>query len=136
MKRPLLIVAISYILGIIMGVYFKTGIPIILLAGVGSILLSYLLVIVTNKKYLNKKKEKLNNIKTSNKTAKFNKKILENRHFNTDKQKINNYIKAIILIFITIIVAYTKTIKLNKKYDSFYEKYNRRRNNNCRDNMQ
>ena len=31
MKRPLLIVAISYTIGIIIGVYFKIGIPFILL---------------------------------------------------------------------------------------------------------
>ena len=34
MKRPLLIVTISYILGIIIGVYFKQSILLILLAGI------------------------------------------------------------------------------------------------------
>ena len=31
MKRPLLIIAISYVLGIIIGVYFKKSIPFIML---------------------------------------------------------------------------------------------------------
>ena len=34
MKRPLLIVTISYILGIIIGVYFKQSILLILFAGI------------------------------------------------------------------------------------------------------
>ena len=34
MKRPLLIVTISYILGIIIGVYFQQSILLILLAGI------------------------------------------------------------------------------------------------------
>ena len=37
MKRPLLIVTISYILGIIIGVYFKQSILLILLAGITGI---------------------------------------------------------------------------------------------------
>ena len=119
MKRPLLIVAISYILGIIIGVYFKTGIPIILLIGV--IIIS--LILINNKQIYNKEIY-INDLRINNKSTKLN------------INKINNYIKAIILILITIIVSYTKTICLNKKYDSFYEKFNRRRNNACGNNMQ
>ena len=37
MKRPLLIVTISYILGIIIGVYFKQSILLILLTGITGI---------------------------------------------------------------------------------------------------
>lgn len=143
MKRPLLIVAISYILGIIMGVYFKKGIPIILLMGV-----SYLLLILINNKYIENgkihiyglrminKRIGFNNPEIYGKTPKFNETILENRKFNMDNRKTNNHIKAIVLILITIIISYANTIHLNKKYDLFYEEYNRRRDNICGDNMQ
>lgn len=118
MRRPLVIVAISYIFGIIIGVYLKIGMPIILFTGI-----SLVILILINNTQMDNIQTHINDLKINNKRTRAN-------------HKKSAYIKVVILVLITIIASYTKTIWLNKEYDSFYRKYNRRRNSACGNNMQ
>ncbi len=97
MKRPLLIVAISYILGIIIGVYFKIGIPIIVFIGVSLMII----MLIINKQIYNKD----------------NNKIIYIRKYFFNKKNVT----IIMVIVVTTLIASAKTIFLNNKYNSLYK---------------
>ena len=107
MKRPIVVISIGYIIGILMGLYFKISIVLIYFA----IFIIYLIIKIT---YINKQK----NRKVCNKL-----KLLSSKRY-------IRYIKLIITKKVIIVIVISSTIsnfivvKLNKKYDILYSNIN------------
>ena len=101
-KRPILVIAIGYIIGIIIGLYFKYSIALLY------ILIAIVYVII---KRLMKEKTKLNREKLNLMSIK--------RYFRYLKLFINS--KIIITICIFSIISNTITIFQNNKYENLYK---------------
>lgn len=116
MKRPLLIVAISYVIGIIIGVYFKISIPFIVLMAIG---------LIINKLILSRKNA--GDLKTTNSKnlSKEKKNYIENRNQFEKKKSFKEsknakFINIVILGLFTILISSSKTTYLNNKYENLY----------------
>ena len=96
-KRPILVITIGYIIGIIMGLYCKINIALI-----------FIIIYILKKLLHNKKKEK-----------KF-KLISIERYSRYFKIVFTKKVKYIIVVF--AIISNTITINQNKKYDQYYDK--------------
>ncbi len=97
-KRPILVVAIGYLIGILMGLYFKF-----------SIVLFYFPIVTS---YFFIKKLKINSNKKQFKLISFY------RYFRYIKLILN--LKVISIIFISSIISNSIVLLQNKKYDSLY----------------
>lgn len=115
MKRPLLIVAISYLIGIIIGVYLKNSIPFIMFVSI--VVVSAILINKPRNKTL--KQKDLNKIIKHSKCEKLSEKI-ENNKKTEEKLKLLKYLKITAIIVFVILISSVKTTYLNNKYNTLY----------------
>lgn len=106
MKRPIVIVAIGYLIGIIMGLYLKISIVFLY-----ALLLPIVLIIKFIKAFIRKKKAK--------ESFKFNMFYIP-RYFRYLKLILN--FKVLILIVIVSIISNSIILVKEKRYDTLYEK--------------